>query len=90
MTLRLPDEQLAELDTLIRSLPIADISSDRVTDRYAEIDSASVEAGRTLGKNDAWIAALTSVLSAKLVTADKDFDHLVPTFIERKYFDPTL
>ena len=31
---------------------------------------------RNMGKNDIWIAAVTTILGAKLITLDKDFDHL--------------
>jgi tRNA(fMet)-specific endonuclease VapC len=34
-----------------------------------------------MGKNDLWIAATASVLSATLLTTDKDFDHLKDVFL---------
>jgi len=36
----------------------------------------------TVGKNDLWIAATAQVTNSKLVTTDKDFDHLDGVFID--------
>jgi tRNA(fMet)-specific endonuclease VapC len=33
---------------------------------------------RNMGKNDIWIASVAKVLSATLVSTDKDFEHLTP------------
>lgn len=35
-----------------------------------------------MGKNDLWIAATAYAINAKLVTTDKDFDHLNNSFLE--------
>jgi predicted nucleic acid-binding protein len=42
---------------------------------------------RNMGKNDLWIAATASVLKAKLLTTDRDFDHLDSEFLEVIYID---
>jgi predicted nucleic acid-binding protein len=34
-----------------------------------------------MGKNDIWIAATASIVDAKLVTTDKDFNHLQNNFL---------
>jgi tRNA(fMet)-specific endonuclease VapC len=34
-----------------------------------------------MGKNDLWIAATASLLNLKLVTTDRDFDHLETSFL---------
>lgn len=73
--------KMAALDALLRALPVADISADAVTDAYAIIDSASRTAGRRMGKNDVWIAAVSLVSGATLLTSDADFDHLSPNTI---------
>ena len=36
---------------------------------------------RNMGKNDLWIAATASLLNLKLVTTDRDFDHLEISFL---------
>jgi len=55
---------------------------------YAEIDCFSVKSGRSMGKNDVWIAATAHVAGTPLLTTDKDFDHLDPLFLTRHYIDP--
>lgn len=40
-----------------------------------------------MGKNDVWIAATAAATGAWLVTADGDFDHLAPRFIQRVRVD---
>jgi tRNA(fMet)-specific endonuclease VapC len=39
---------------------------------------------RNMGKNDLWIAATASLLNLKLVTTDRDFDHLETSFLSIK------
>ena len=35
-----------------------------------------------MDRNDIWIAATTSVIQAKLITTDKDFNHLHNQYFE--------
>jgi tRNA(fMet)-specific endonuclease VapC len=35
-----------------------------------------------MGKNDLWIAATASVLGAKLLITDADFEHLAGVFLD--------
>ena len=69
------------LDELLRELPIADVSSEAVIDAYARLDNESRKLGHRMGKNDLWIAALTAVQNAVIVTTDQDFDHLNQRFV---------
>ncbi|HEY8929140.1 MAG TPA: PIN domain-containing protein [Mucilaginibacter sp.] len=66
---------------------------------YAEIDAFSQRRNpsysnypfgtpRNMGKNDLWIASTAALLGLKLVTADKDFNHLHNAFIEVQYVGP--
>jgi tRNA(fMet)-specific endonuclease VapC len=66
------------------------INFDEVISRYAEIDAYSQGkirkkaidfSSRNMGKNDIWIAATASVFDLKLVTTDRDFDHLQDHYI---------
>ena len=93
--------KLKALDDLLRKIPSADISDNQILQRYAEIDAYSLgkdsgrklpkgQTARKMGKNDLWIAAITSVLKAKLLTTDHDFDHLAGTFLDVTYIDKTL
>jgi len=63
----------------------ADIFSEETIDCYAEIDAFSQNklpnkplnnTPRNMGKNDLWIASVTHILGATLLTTDSDFDHL--------------
>jgi len=89
------------LDSLLRRIPVVDINTDRIVQRYAEIDAYSQGknrvkplptgmSSRNMGKNDLWIAATASVLSATLVTTDTDFEHLNGIFLNVAYIDPRL
>jgi tRNA(fMet)-specific endonuclease VapC len=64
------------------------IDSLEVLEAYAVIDAYSKSVGRSLGKNDAWIAATAYVTGATLLTTDKDFDHLHPKFLIRDWIAP--
>ena len=64
-------------------LPFAD-----VVEIYAEIDNYSKRNGVPMGKNDLWIAATAAVTGARLLTTDKDFDHLDGVYLERDWLDP--
>lgn len=90
-----------ELESLLRRIPVVDINTDRIIQRYAEIDAYSQGKDRTkplptgmssrnMGKNDLWIAATASVLNATLVTIDTDFDHLNSVFLTVAYINPRL
>ncbi|MEL7118171.1 MAG: hypothetical protein AAFO07_01980 [Bacteroidota bacterium] len=70
------------------------INFEEVIYRYAEIDafsqgkidqSNSKFSSRNMGKNDIWIAATASVFDLKLVTTDKDFNHLDGKYLELLY-----
>lgn len=80
------DRKQAQLSNLVRQLVIVDIRDETVIQRYAEIvhySEREVKPARPLGQNDMWIAACAAVYEAHLVTADLDFDHLSPRFIQR-------
>lgn len=78
-------KRLKALDNFLNELVIADINSEDVIEKYAEIDAYSQGklksnplgmSARNMGKNDLWIAATASVTGSKLLTTDSDFDHL--------------
>lgn len=79
------DGRQQKLDELLRALPSADISSAAVIAAYASIDAASRAAGRKMGKNDLWIAAVAKVQGAVILTTDRDFDHLHPDRVRVEY-----
>lgn len=65
------------------------VDNERVFEAYEAIDSYSESIGRSMGKNDLWIAAAAAVMNSTLVTTDKDFDHLKPKYISSiDWIDP--
>lgn len=84
-------KRIQKLESDLKEFGIIPVRSKDIISRYAEIDAYSQNklAGqplgstpRNMGKNDLWIAATASVLGAKLLTTDSDFNHL-----EGKYVD---
>ena len=84
-------KRINKIENLLRQVTIADINSEDVINRYAEIDAfsqcrldgkTSNFTARNMGKNDLWIAATASVLEATLLTTDNDFDHLHDEFLQ--------
>lgn len=93
------EKKKKELENMLNEIQSIDISFPQILERYAAIDSFSqgknmvkkLPSGmtsRNMGKNDLWIAATASILSAKLITTDKHFDHLDKDFLEVIYIDP--
>lgn len=94
------EQKLLKLDSLVRKFPLIDINHHDIFDRYAEIDayslgrhpSKSLPSGTSakgkMGKNDLWIAATASVMSAALITTDGDFSHLYKVFLAVIFVDP--
>ncbi|MCX6584247.1 MAG: type II toxin-antitoxin system VapC family toxin [Candidatus Aminicenantes bacterium] len=93
------DKKKKVLQKTLEAVQAIDISYPQVLERYAEIDAFSQGrhasrklpngmSSRNMGKNDLWIAATASILNAKLLTTDKDFDHLNKEFLEIICIDP--
>ena len=88
--------KISKLTRLFGDITTVDISNDLIIDKYVEIDVFSQkqrgnkkeDSPRNMGKNDLWIAATSSILGFKLITTDKDYDHLQNEFLERSYFSP--
>ena len=62
--------------------------------KYGDIDAFSQDkignatfSSRNMGKNDLWIAATAANFNLKLLTTDKDFDHLKTTYIDLEFID---
>ena len=87
------------MENLLLEFGAIDINTNSILNKYAEIDAFSKGklenrplsiSSRTMGKNDIWIAATTSVLNAILLTTDNDFNHLHNEFIELQLIDNQL
>ncbi len=84
------EQRMERVEAFLNQLITADINSEDVIVRYAEIDAFSQgrlpgkvlgTTSRNMGKNDLWIASIASVLNAILLTTDADFDHLNGIFL---------
>ena len=84
------DSKIRRLSELVKRFIVADINSENVLNRYAEIEAFSQGrleskklkmSARNMGKNDVWIAATASVSGATLLTTDNDFNHLHDEFL---------
>ncbi len=78
------------LAAILQEVVWIDINNSAILEAYATIDHASDKQGRSMGKNDVWIAATAKVTSTTLLTTDKDFDHLEGTFLSRIWIDPNI
>ncbi len=65
------------------------IDQQEIYEAYAAIDAYSVSVGRSMGKNDIWIAATAYLIDATLLTTDKDFDHLASRYLSIEWIDPS-
>ena len=91
-------EKLAKLDTVLEQINLIEITQSYIQ-TYVEIDIFSqrknasfkkynFDTPRNMGKNDLWIASVTSLLGLELVTTDNDFDHLHNIFLEVRIIKP--
>ncbi len=74
-------QKLNQMEFALAHLGRLTIEKLEVMNAYAMLDAYSKTQGITMGKNDLWIAAAVFFADARLVTTDKDFDHLTPGFI---------
>jgi len=78
------------MEGLLNYFTVIPLPFSNVIETYAEIDDYSRRNGVTIGKNDLWIAATASVTGARLLTTDRDFDHLDGVYLSRDWVDPVL
>ena len=91
-------EKFLKLDTVLETMDVIEITQSYIQ-TYVEIDTFSQRSNRNflnydfdtprnMGKNDLWIASVTSLLGLELVTTDNDFDHLHNIFLEVRIIKP--
>jgi predicted nucleic acid-binding protein len=90
------DDKKNRLHKLLSEIIIIDIAGkdEKLMKAYAELLNFSKNVhpteslGRSvgIGNNDLWIAALTMVTEAELISIDGDFDHLSPKWIKIKKY----
>jgi len=82
---------IENLRIFLRKFLITDINSRDIIRRYGEIDAFSQgklkekrlgDSSRNMGKNDLWIAATASVTNSRLISSDKDFNHLKGEYLD--------
>jgi tRNA(fMet)-specific endonuclease VapC len=76
------------LADILRGLRVLNLDEPGLVDAYAEIDVYSISVGKRMGQNDIWIAATAKATGTRLLTTDRDFDHLDGVHIERDWIDP--
>lgn len=86
------DKRLKVVEKILDKLMVVNIEYGELLELYAEIDAFSqgkVErptaikfSSKNMGKNDLWIAATTALTKSKLLTSDKDFNHLDGVFFD--------
>ncbi|HZT43159.1 MAG TPA: PIN domain-containing protein [Chthonomonadaceae bacterium] len=81
-------EKRGQLDQIINDCVVIPLDFPGLVEAYADIDAYSRQVGGSRGENDMWIAAAARVTGTRLLTTDKDFDHLDPKFIHRDWIDP--
>jgi predicted nucleic acid-binding protein len=83
--------RIESLRIFLRKFLITDINSRDIIRRYGEIDAFSQgklkekrlgDSSRNMGKNDLWIAATASVTNSRLISSDKDFNHLNGEYLD--------
>ena len=90
--------KIDKLNRLLDKLYIIDInnSDHQLIKAYYTIDSFSQgklaekplnNSAKNMGKNDLWIAATAYVTNSKLITTDKDFNHLNNVYFDVLYVD---
>lgn len=90
----LGEKRKYRIKTLMNQLTTFGINFEEVINSYAKIDAFSQGkliaskkkfSSRNMGKNDIWIAATASAFKLKLITTDKDFNHLENDYVNLLY-----
>jgi len=84
------EQRRRQSEALLDYFVVVPLPFANVVETYAEIDNYSKRNGVPMGKNDFWIAATAAVTGARLLTTDKDFDHLDGVYLDRDWLDPVL
>jgi len=83
-------QRLRRLRDLLGRLISVPLDFGGVIEASARISTYTRNAGVPMGDNDLWTAATAHATGARLLTTDKDFDHLDPLFVHRDRIDPKL
>lgn len=86
----------AKMESVLNEFPVVELSRTEVLHAYAQIDAwthgkmppsaqnppSVPQPAISMKQNDLWIAATAHATKAKLLTTDKDFDHLGSGWID--------
>ncbi|MBX3397427.1 MAG: type II toxin-antitoxin system VapC family toxin [Gemmataceae bacterium] len=64
------------------------VDSRDLVNTYATLDAHLQRSGQKMGKNDLWIAATTILADAVLISTDRDFERLAPTYLRLERMEP--
>lgn len=90
---RRKQRKIAEMLEMIDRITI---EHEEIISKYGDIDAFSQGkskikghqfSAKNMGKNDIWIAATASHFDLKLITTDKDFNHLKDVFLDLEYIE---
>lgn len=85
------EKRIKIVEEFMDELVVIEIRFNDLINAYAQIDAFSQgklknkplkTTSRNMGKNDLWIAATTYVTNSKLITTDRDFEHLDGEFFQ--------
>jgi len=82
------DDKKTAVGKALKEFVTVDVSGDHIIASYRQVEAAS--AGRSMGKNDIWIAATAIITGLPLITTDRDFNHLHGKLLDVRYIDPSL
>ena len=89
----LGERRTRRIEDLLTHMTVVPITNDKIIQNYAHIDAYSQcklpntsFSARNMGKNDLWIAATAASFNLRLLTTDRDFDHLTDR-IDLRYLD---
>lgn len=81
------ESKLGLVENALKEFVTIDIAGTQIVRAYRRVEAASI--GRTMGKNDVWIAATAMITGLPIVTTDKDFNHLDGRLLSVHFIDPS-
>lgn len=80
--------KIDKMEFLLGYLQELPIDSRELVDTYASFDAHLQRSGQKMGKNDLWIAATSILADAVLISTDRDFERLAPTYLRLERIEP--
>jgi tRNA(fMet)-specific endonuclease VapC len=80
--------KIDKMEFLLGYLQELPIHSRELVDTYASFDAHLQRSGQKMGKNDLCIAATAGLADAVLLSTDRDFERLAPTYLRLERIEP--